>query len=137
METAAKKPTVPALYEHCTEVYEAMAERAVIGFAYPDDEEETLVYEGFLTRLIKDDLHYSVPYYTSIRQKLMAMDCIRQIRRGGSTTPSRWLMVLPPTLELFENTASSTVDRTKKATRMDSLEQQVRDMNERLTRAGY
>ena len=130
----AKAEPVPALFEQCLELYEAMSDRASMQPVQYGETEEGLVYEGFLTRLITDDLNYSNPYYTKLTQRLKAMDCIRQLTRGGSTRMSRWLMVQSPTLEHFRDVT------TKKATRpsgwRDSVDQQIRDLNERLTKAG-
>jgi len=132
-EEVAREP-VPALFTQCLEVYETMANQASMQQAYPDTEEEFLVYEGFLTRLITQDLHYSNPYYTKVTQRLKAMDCMRQIKRGGSTTPSRWALLQTPTLELFKKAVSQTSTRTVSSN--ESMKQQIRDLNERLNRAG-
>ena len=125
---------VPALFEQCLDLYEAMSEIATIAPIRPDSDETGLVYEGFLTRLITDDLHLSNPYYTKLTQRLKAMDCIRQLKRGGSTAKSKWLLVQSPTFENFQNVA------TKKTTRpagwRDSVDQQIRDLSERLSKAG-
>ncbi len=125
---------IPALFEQCLEVYEAMAEQASMQQAYPDLDEEFLVYEGFLTRLIVHELHYSNPYYTKVTKRLKAMDCIRQIKRGGSTAPSRWALLQTPTLELFRKTPSDSSARVN--SKEESLLQQVRDLAARLDKAG-
>jgi hypothetical protein len=85
----------PALFDHCVKVYEAMLADAT------PDESQMIVYEGFLTQLITGKLNLSVPYYTSTRKALVNMGCIRQLRRGGSTTPSQWELIYEPTLEAF------------------------------------
>ncbi len=133
-DTPADQGPVPALFEQCLTLYEAMTDRATIAPIRPDSDEEGLVYEGFLTRLITDDLHLSNPYYTKLTQRLKAMDCIRQLKRGGSTAKSKWLLVQRPTFEHFNDVATKST--TRPSGRMDSIEQQLRDMNERLTRAG-
>ena len=125
---------VPALFEQCLTLYEAMADRATMAPIRPDSDETGLVYEGFLTRLITDDLRLSNPYYTKLTRRLKAMDCIRQLKRGGSTAKSKWLLIQKPTFEHFNDVA--TLKTTRPSGRMDSIEQQLRDMNERLTRAG-
>jgi hypothetical protein len=93
----------PALFEHCVNVYKAMFEHAHA--VTTDDLKGTvgdvIVYEGFLTKLITQELNLSVPYYTSIRKALIDMGCIRQLRRGGSTTESQWELVYEPTLRAF------------------------------------
>ena len=129
-----KEGPVPALFEQCLILYEAMTDKATMAPIRPDSDEEGLVYEGFLTRLITDELHYSNPYYTKLTQRLKAMDCIRQIKRGGSTAMSRWLLVQRPTFEHFSVIASKKT--TKPSGWRDSVDQQIRDLNERLTKAG-
>ncbi len=129
-----KEEPVPALFEQCLELYEAMADRASMQQIDHREETEGLVYEGFLTRLIRDDLRYSAPYYTKLTQRLKAMDCIRQLTRGGSTRKSRWLMLQSPTLEHFKDV--TTKKTTRPSGRMDSIEQQLRALSDRLTKAG-
>lgn len=124
---------MPVLFTRCIQVYNAMAENAQVeslGVEYED--QEGLVYEGFLTALITEDVGLSVPYYTKTTQELKRMDCIRQLRRGGSTTPSRWLLLQEPTRELYlnMNASKSKVSKTSKAAQM---EQQIRDLNKRVS----
>ncbi len=130
------KEPVPALFEQCLELYEAMSDRATMAPLQYGETEEGLVYEGFLTHLITDSdkLNYSNPYYTKLTSRLKAMDCIRQLKRGGSTTMSRWLLVQPPTLEHFKDVA--TQKKTRPSGWRDSVDQQIRALSERLDRAG-
>jgi len=131
-----KVELVPMLFEQCLEVYETMADQATM------NDDEQLVYEGFLTRLITQELHYSNPYYTKVTQRLKAMDCIRQLRRGGSTTlrrggsttRSRWLLIQPPKLKHFTETGVQV--STRPSGWRESIEQQLRALNERMQRAG-
>ena len=127
---------VPALFEQCLELYEAMAEESSMQQLDHREDLEGLVYEGFLTRLVTDSdkLGYSNPYYTKLTSRLKDMDCMRQLKRGGSTSMSRWLLIQAPTLEHFRNVASKKA--TRPSGRLDSIDQQIRDINERLTRAG-
>ena len=111
-----------------------MADSASFMKPYPDSEEELLVYEGFLTRLITKDLNYSNPYYTKVTKRLKAMDCIRQVKRGGSTTPSRWALLKTPQLEHFRDVSSQVT--TRPSGRIEGIEQQLRDINKRLAAAG-
>jgi transcription termination factor NusB len=64
-------------------------------------EGEAVVYEGFLTRLITQQLNLSVPYYTKVRKALLRMGCIRQLRRGGGSSPSQWELSHEPDLDSF------------------------------------
>jgi hypothetical protein len=63
---------------------------------------QSVVYEGFLTDLVKNKLNLSTPYYTKCRKALIAMGCISQLRRGGSSTPSQWLLIKEPLLSKFD-----------------------------------
>lgn len=124
---------IPALFSQCLEVYDAMTEEATMQQAWLDVEEEFLVYEGFLTRLITHDLHYSNPYYTKITRRLKAMNCIIQVKRGGSTSPSRWALVNTPTLENFKNAIET---KALPQSKQETLAQQIRDLSKRLDNAG-
>jgi hypothetical protein len=88
----------PTQLIHCETVYQAMRE---VAKEIREDEVPILVYEGFLTRLVQQ-VGLSVPYYSAIRGKLMAMGCIRQLRRGGGNSPSQWELVKPPTMALWD-----------------------------------
>lgn len=126
---------MPIIWNYCVQVYEAMVGEAnfePLGVGYGDD--EGLIYDGFTTKLIRD-LGLPVPYYTKILRELQRMDCIRQLRRGGSTTTSRWMLLQEPTRELFKTAVGSKESRKHSGLhRMDTLEQQVRDLNERIHR---
>jgi hypothetical protein len=99
----------PTLFEHCVRTYRAMLEDATRIEVQPDEEdgpeirgkEYVIVYEGFFTALITQKLSYSSPYYSSIKNALIRMGCIRQLRRGGSSTPSQWELIWEPTYEAF------------------------------------
>lgn len=106
----------PALFDHCVRTYNAMLAEAKQVIVLPDIEDDLapgdraqelshiIVYEGFLTHLFAK-LNLSVPYYTSVMTRLKAMNCVRQLRRGGSTTPSQWELVYEPTYEAFARQA--------------------------------
>lgn len=84
--------------------------KAVASYDGSDDDDGVpnrgtmIVWEGFLTRFITEELHLSVPYYSSVTQGLKRMGCIRQLRRGGGSSPSQWELKHEPTEELFNNT---------------------------------
>jgi len=110
----------PALFEHCVKVYESMLSdaHAVTTDDLNGSVGEIIVYEGFLTQLITVKLNLSVPYYTSVRKALTNMGCIRQLRRGGSTTPSQWELIYEPTLDAFMR------QQPKKERKPDKYQQQ-------------
>lgn len=120
----------PILFEYAMQVYSTMEEGATV-----ERDEETdrtfLVWEGFTTHLITDELGFPAPYYTKILRKLKEMDCIVQLRRGGSTTPSRWLLVQAPTEELFDEAKPAKM--TQRQGRIATLEQQIRDLSRRVS----
>ncbi len=132
-EEETQQVVLPTIYEYSVQTYEEMVEQAStegLGSAYGD--EEGLVYDGHTTKLIRD-LGLPTPYYTKVLKELKRMDCIRQLRRGGSTTTSRWLLMQEPTVDLFTKMQASNKPG---GSRMDILEQQMRDIRDRLNKAG-
>ena len=113
---------VPALFEHAKNVYRDMHAEA------KPDEDGLLVYEGHLTVLFRK-LRLSVPYYTSIKNQLVAMGCIEQTRRGGGNGTSRWVLWKEPLLEEWKATDAARPRRGNKTTQ---LEQRVKDIADRL-----
>lgn len=95
-----------------------------------NEEQGVLVYEGFLTRLITSKLNLSVPYYTSIRNRLIEMGCIRQLKRGGGSAPSQYEMIYEPSLEAFMKAEPAKVP---KASRADAADEQIRNLAMRLS----
>jgi hypothetical protein len=117
---------VPALYEHAVNVYEHME-----AVARPEEVEGAglqVVYEGHLTGLFRQ-LRLSVPYYTSIKNQLIGMGCIEQLRRGGGSAKSKWVLWKAPTLDDWK--AFSPV-RARRGTKTTVLEQQIRDLARRM-----
>lgn len=113
----------PALLGHCQRVYDQMMLEAEIG------DDGFPIYTGALTRLFSD-LGLSTPYYTHCTQAMMAMDCIRQVRRGGGGQGSVWMLLQEPTEELFKIYAPQRTSTENK--RVDEGEQQMRIMNSRI-----
>lgn len=115
---------IPALFEHATSVYEEMTSKASW-----DDELSALIWEGHLTNLFRK-LRLSVPYYTQIKNQLMAMGCIEQLRRGGGSGMSRWVLWKKPELGLWKTTDPVRSSRGNKIAQQD---QQIRALAERVT----
>lgn len=133
-----EQEALPAIYEHCQNVYRQMESEAKLHASEYKDEtfpNAKLVWEGHLTKLF-NRLHLSVPYYTSVTRELKRMGCIKQLRRGGGNSPSQWLIMTEPTEELFlsDSEGNASGERLRKNDRMGMLEQQVRDMAKRQTK---
>lgn len=118
---STNEETISVMYEHCRKAYSILREEA-------EKLGDEVIWEGFMTHLIGDQMGMSTPYYSSILSNLKRMGCVKQIRRGGSSTPSQWALLQPPTVELFQNAESRTVGKG----RIDSLEQRVSDITSRL-----
>jgi|SRR5262245_43065976 len=131
-ESAVVDPTViPALFEHACRVYEEMRRTAVPWKdAQPVDGVQPYVYEGHLTTLFRK-LALSVPYYTSIKNQLAGMGCIEQLRRGGGSTPSKWVLWHEPELEAWKEFAP-TKSRRGNATQM--MQGQIKDLSDRVSK---
>jgi hypothetical protein len=121
--------TAPALFEHCKRVYDAMQEEAT---QVTEAGVTLIVWEGFPTKLIMGKLRMSTPYYSYTLRALQAMGCMRQLRRGGSTTTSQWELIREPSVEAFRDT--NPKEPAAAEVRMDSLEQLVRDLIRRVER---
>ena len=121
--------SIPVLYEYAHSVYSAMKEESTLEPLGLESEEEGLVYEGYLTKLVTQNVGLSIPYYTATTRVLKDMGCIVQLRRGGSTTPSRWLLVTEPTLKRFND---ATAYRSLKKTADKKESQRINDLNSRL-----
>lgn len=115
---------IATLYDHCVTIFNEMSAQA------RDTEENGLVYEGHLTKLFQD-CGMAQPMYTSVRQQLMNMGCIFQLRRGGGGAMSKWKILKEPTEEDFREAKSLRKPLTGK---MAIVEQQMRDFNRRLQR---
>jgi hypothetical protein len=137
VETEAK--ATPALFTHCQNVYKKMLEVAVpesedpnwptgADGESPNPPVEIMVYEGFISHLIRD-LHLSTPNYTYCLRALKQMGCVRQLRRGGSTTPSRWQLISSPTEELFESIVNKGGRNSKPTDRVGMLQEQIQRLN--------
>jgi hypothetical protein len=61
-----------------------------------------------LTKLVCEDLGLAVPYYTAVTRKLKDMGCIRQLKRGGGSSPSQWELIREPTADLWNDLPQDT-----------------------------
>lgn len=115
-----ENPT-PALFDHAVRVYETMRQQAT---KQTVDDKEALVYEGHLTNLFRD-LDIANPYYTRIMKVLKGQMCLLQLRRGGGTAMSKWLILEPPNEETFREIMER---RTPTKGKGAVMEQQLRDL---------
>jgi hypothetical protein len=111
---------VPALFEHACNVYKTMEESSEM-----DDTLGLRVYEGHLTNLFRK-LLLSVPYYTEIKNRLISIGCIEQVRRGGGTAMSRWVLWKEPTLDEWKYASSKRPGRGNAVT---VIQQQIKDLS--------
>jgi len=95
---------------------------------------EVRVYEGFLTKLITNNLNLSTPLYTTIMQELKRMDCVRQLKRGGGGGTSIWALLQTPTLELFTKAQARPVPGSSSRMSQDQIRQALNSINNRLNR---
>ena len=126
-QPAAEPVMVSAMLDHCRLVYKAMAEEAT------QAPNEGLIYTGHLTRLFID-VGLGQPYYTAVTRKLKSMDCIRLIKRGGSSAESKWLLLQEPSEALFTLPEVDRSRATGSRGRKEMFEQQLRDLNARMSR---
>jgi hypothetical protein len=130
----------PALFTHCCTVFEKMRQQSK---PMKVEGQATLVYEGYLTRLF-NELDMATPYYTTVMRCLKAMNCVKQLSRGGGSSPSRWELVNDPDFDVFDvieqkrlrtNTQMGQVKDTTAihTKRINELEDRVRMLEGRLS----
>jgi len=113
---------LPALLMHCNTIYDAME-------ADSKPEGEYKVWEGFATKLFEDQ-GLTVPYYTQVMRMLRGMDCLRQLRRGGGTAPSRWALIQKPNMEIFDK--ASGIPGAYRGNKISQQDQMMRDLSNRV-----
>ena len=116
----------PKLFEHCITVFAAMRKQAK-----PAEIEGTpgLVYEGYLTRLFAD-LGLAMPYYTAVMRRLKAMNCVKQLSRGGGSSPSKWELLNEPSFEEFDELDQK---RRENDTQLGQAQSSIRGLTRRVS----
>jgi hypothetical protein len=109
---------LPALYGYCCDIYGAMDKES-------EATSDGKIYEGSLTKLVAN-AGLSNPYYSSVMKALKAMDCVRQLRRGGGGHGSQWLIVQPPTPALWKSHAEPVMKEESPA--KSAADQRLKDM---------
>jgi hypothetical protein len=117
----------PQAFRHCEDVYKAMRKASTI---VEEEGQRWLIWEGRLTKLINEELGLPTPYYTAIRSSLARMGCIRQVQRGGGTSPSKWEIIKAPTLDAYKNAQPEA--ESKPQGRLAQAEQRISDLLRRV-----
>jgi hypothetical protein len=115
---------VPALFDNCVLIYKMMDEQAT-------DMTEGRMFEGSLTHMFMES-ELGLPAYGNVMKRLKRMNCVELVRRGGGGTPSRWLLITPPTIDRYEDAAVGTTKSQSAPIRAD-LEQRQRELHRRIT----
>jgi hypothetical protein len=119
----------PMMWDHIQDVFKQMSDRAEdepVFDSEVNNDAERKVYTGHLTSLFAE-LQKPAPYYTDIMTALKAMGCVEQLRRGGGSAESKWIICYAPTEEgylAYLNNRSSG----KKPGKVEILEQQIRTL---------
>jgi hypothetical protein len=131
MTTTPTQETLPAKLTHCINVYSKMRESAE---EFHEGSVPIVVWEGYFTGLMRD-LKLAVPYYTMVKNLLVDMGCIKQLRRGGGNATSQWELLRPPTPELWATLPDDTTGATRTPANESSfkiLQQHVAELTKRL-----
>jgi hypothetical protein len=115
---------LPTKLMHCLNVYNTMREGAE---EFHEGSVPILVWSGYFTGLMRD-LNLAVPYYTMVKNLLVDMGCIKQLRRGGGNSKSQWELIKPPTLDLWE----ALPDQDTGAGRSAASESSVKSLQQQL-----
>lgn len=118
--------TLPALYDHCVAVYREMDKEK------EQDDEGNDVWEGSGTKLL-NALGLSNPYYTNVMRALKAMDCVRQVRRGGGGQGSVWALMQAPTPALWRSHAAPVMKESQKESVQSQRDRDILHMITELT----
>lgn len=121
----------PALLQYCEEVWTRMHSTAQPEVLGPNGEVFD-VWEGFLTKLFTG-LGLSTPYYSHVTKLLIAMDCARQLKRGGGSSPSKWVLIQAPSVDLYYSKREAIPSKFDGSTQDTAQQQQIRDLNKRLS----
>lgn len=83
-----------AIFRHTIRFYDALADEATV-------EEGLTVYRGHPTAVATDKLELPLPYYSKMREILITVGSVKQIKRGSGKTESVWVLVRAPTEDDF------------------------------------
>lgn len=86
---------IKAIFRHTIRFYDALADRAI-------EEDGLTVYRGHPTAVATGELDLPLPYYSKMREILITVGSVKQIKRGSGKTESVWILVKAPTDADFE-----------------------------------
>lgn len=115
-----------AIYEHSVTIYTAMKQDAR---RVKLDGVNASLWEGFATHLFSE-LGVPIPYYGKVLNALKEMGCIRLVKRGARTQPSKWALYKKPTRKDFDVIAGKI--KTKRRIDIEAAEQRIRDFERQL-----
>jgi len=120
---------IPAPYRHALDLYRLLDAGAEIQTI---EGMPRKIWTGHMTKMVTQTLGLSLPYYTKILTLLKAAGSIQQLQRGAVTTPSVWLLLQQPTIELFDAVALQGPLQTTARLRGQVQDQRVKDVNTRV-----
>lgn len=86
------------------------------------------VWEGTTTKLLAR-LEIPAPYYSRIMNTLQECGAIKQVRRGGGSSPSKW-QIVDPDVDINEaKIAKRQVSRRAMEERLDNIEERIGDID--------
>jgi len=114
---------IPAIFTHMAHMYDELEKRAA-----PLDNGDTLKFEGSKVEAFRA-IGVSQGYYTKIFDALTAMGCIEQVKRGSGRQGSVILLRHKPEYDEYVGIYEK---RLTKPTELDTVRQQVKDLQRRL-----
>ena len=80
---------VRAIFRHTIRFYDTLDAKAV-------EEDGIRVFRGHPTTIVTEEMKLPIPYYSKMRQALITIGCIQQIKRGSAKSKSEWVLVRRP-----------------------------------------
>jgi hypothetical protein len=87
---------VRAIFRHTIRFYDTLDAKAV-------EEDGVRVFRGHPTTIVTEDMKLPIPYYSKMRQALITIGCVQQIKRGSAKSKSEWVLVRRPLDEDFDS----------------------------------
>lgn len=129
MQATGTEAAMPAPYRHSFALYDLLDKEAEVMLV---EGQLVRVWSGHMTKMVTDGLGLSLPYYTKILTLLKASNCLQQLQRGAVLTPSKWILLQTPTLELFDAVSKNSPLQTTSRLRTQANDQKMKDINTRV-----